>query len=393
VGGRLKHLDASKYVKNPIIIPHQHGVAWMIIRDVHNVAHLGVEWTLSMVRKKFWITRSRALIKSIKSQCVVCKRLFGKPQVQKMADLPEERLESGNIPFTKAGVDCFGPFLCKQGRSEVKRYGLLVTCLSIRAIHIEMLYDMSTDSFLNGFRRFVSRRSTPELVLCDNGTNFVGAQSEVDRAKSELDFKKIAQYGQQTNMEWKFNPPGAAHMGGVWERMIGTTKKVLVAILKNTRLCDDVLCTVFAEAEAIVNGRPLTKVSDDVDDMSPLTPNHLLLLHQGPAPVPGVFSEGDQYRKKWRFVQHVANQFWTRWKREYIPSLQKRKKWQDQQQNVKVGDLILLVEENLPRRVWPLGLVTEVIMGRDGLVRSVRVRTRVSNLVRPITKIVSLEAG
>jgi len=393
VGGRLKHADLSVGSVNPIIIPHASTIAILIAREVHEVAHLGVEWTLAMVRRKYWITKGRIVVKQVKKGCVTCKKLYGDTCVQKMADLPYDRVEAGNVPFTNVGCDCFGPFLCKVGRAEIKRYGLLITCLSIRAVHIEMLYDMSTDAFLNGFRRFVARRGSPKKVWCDNGTNFIGARSEVDKGKSSLDYKKIAAQGQMDEIEWKFNPPGAPHMGGVWERMVGVTKRVMTAVMKKARLSDDILCTLFSEVECIVNGRPLTKLSDDADDLMPLTPNHLLILHQGPAPVPGDFSEADMFRKRWRFVQHLANQFWNRWIKEYLPELQRRKKWQNTVDNVKEGDLVLLMDENLPRRVWPLGVIVEVIMGRDKFVRSVRVRTRASIFVRPITKIVSLEAG
>jgi len=319
--------------------------------------------------------------------------MYAAPSVQRMADLPPERVTADSALFLNTGCDCFGPFLCKVGRAEVKRYGLVCTCLAVRAIHIEMLDSLSTDSFLNGFRRFVARRGDPQKVFCDNGTNFVGAQSEVDKCKSELDFKKIQAYGVGSGIEWNFNPPHASHMGGVWERMIRSIRRVLTAVSKGSRLTDDILMTLFAEVESIINGRPLTKVSDDVTDMTPLTPNHLLLLRSGPAPVPGIFSDADQYRKRWRYVQHLANQFWSRWIKEYLPGLQKRVKWQEEKENLKVGDLVLLVEENMPRRVWPLGLVVQVKKGRDGLVRSVKVRTKSTELVRPITKVVSLEAG
>ena len=393
VGGRLKHARVPRRSKHPVLVPHENVVSKHIIRDAHNVAHLGVEWTLSLVREKFWVTKGRSTVKKVKRACVTCKRLYKAPCVQQMADLPEERLVSDRAPFTYVGCDCFGPFLRKYGRAEIKRYGLICTCLTIRAIHIEVLESLSTDSFLNGFRRFVARRGSPEKVFCDNGTNFVGAQTEVDRCKGELDFKKIEAYGVEQNMEWKFNPPHASHMGGVWERMIRSIRRVLSAVLKNVRLTDEILVTLMAEVESIINGRPLTKLSEDPNDPTPLTPNHLLMLRGGPAPVPGKFSDADQYRKRWRFVQHLSNQFWSRWVKEYLPELQRRVKWQDAQTNLKVGDLVLLVDENVPRRLWPLGLIIQVHPGRDGLVRSVRVKTKSTTLVRPVTKVVSLEAG
>ena len=182
-------------------------------------------------------------------------------------------------------------------------------------------------------------------------------------------------------------------MGGIWERMIRTVRKVMTAIMKGCRLTDEVLETVFCEAESIVNSRPLTKVSEDVNDMSALTPNHLLLLREGPKLIPGTYRKEDMYRKRWRFIQHLADQFWRRWIKEYVPTLQRRTKWMDEKSNLKKGDLVLICDECTPRNVWPMGLVVEANVGRDGLTRSVRIKTKSTELVRPITKVVLLEAS
>ena len=263
--------------------------------------------------------------------------MFGRPAVQQMADLPPERLEPNKPPFTYVGLDCFGPFYVKQGRSEVKRYGCIYTCLTTRAIHIEKLNSLETDSFLNGFRRFTSRRGYPSKIWSDNGTNFIGAEAELAKI-SKIDDKKIQNQTATWNMEWVFNPPQAPHMGGIWERMIRTIKKVMMSLLRGCRLTDEILETVFCEAESIINGRPLSKNSDDVSDGGSLTPNHLLLLREGPPPLPGVYHETDMYRKKWRYIQYLADQFWSRWVKEYLPELQKRQKWQDKHCNVKRGE-------------------------------------------------------
>ena len=143
----------------------------------------------------------------------------------------------------------------------------------------------------------------------------------------------------------------------------------------------------------MINCRPLTKLNDDPDDLSPLTPNHLLILSSGITIPPGNFDLGDMYRKRWRHVQHLANQFWRKWLRAYLPELQKRSKWSKPQKNFQIGDLVLILDELTPRYLWPLGLVKEVNLGRDGLVRSVKVKTHATELVRPITKVVLLEAS
>ncbi|XP_014679031.1 PREDICTED: uncharacterized protein LOC106818875 [Priapulus caudatus] len=392
VGGRLS--ESKLTVRNPVIIPGNHAVAKAIATEYHNTAHLGVELTLGLVRQKFWIVRARPLIKRIIRSYITCRKLFAKPRCQIMADLPQERVDSDKPPFTYVGIDVFGTFLVKVNRSEVKRYGCMFTCLVSRAVHIEMLYSLETESFINGFRRFISRRGHPDKVYSDNGTNFVGANAELKRALNELSRNEIEAYALRRNIDWHFNPPAASHMGGVWERMIGCARRVMEGFLVGpVKLTDDILETLFAEVESIINGRPLTKLSDDPRDPTPLTPNHLLLLRAGSTIPPGKFDKSDVFRRRWRHVQHLADQFWIKWVRMYLPELQKRIKWTERKTNTTVGDLVLLLEEHTPRNLWPLGIVVEAFEGRDGNVRSVRMRTKSTELVRPITKIVLLESA
>ena len=288
----------------------------------------------------------------------------------------------------------FGIFYAKVGRSEVKRYGCLYTCFSTRAIQIEVLNNLETDTFINGFVRFVSRRGYPQKVWSDNGTNLVGARSELSKSLRNLDREKVVRVARRMEIDWRFNPPLASHHGGVWERMIRTVRRVTLAVLNsNTRLTDEILHTVFCEIECIVNSRSITKCSDDVQDVAALTPNHLLLVRDNQSVPWGVFCDGDTYRKHWRHVQHLATLFWRRWIKEYLPELQRRQKLVKDEPNLTVGDLVLLLDENSPRGSWPLGLVNEISVGRDGLVRSVRVKTATTEFVRPIPKLVVLEGA
>ena len=392
VGGRLRHATVSCQAKHPVLLPRDHAVSRMIISDYHNAAHLGTEWTLSRLRGKYWIVNARNLIKGVRMKCIVCKRLYAQPPAQRMADLPPDRCLSGQPPFTNVGVDLFGTFHARQGRSTVKRYGCVYTCFSTRAIHIEVLNSLDTDTFINGFIRFVARRGYPRKVISDNGTNLVGADAELRRSLRQLDRSKVIQAARRVNVDWCFNPPLASHHGGVWERMIRTIRKVLAALLSsNLRLTDEVLHTVMCEAENIVNSRPITKVSDDADDMNALTPNHLLIMRDNNAFPWGIVSIAETYRRSWRHVQRIIDMFWKRWVKQHLVELQKRPKWLNVDRNVRKGDLVLLVDDNAQRGAWPLGLVVDVKEGRDGLVRSARVRTKCSELVRPITKMVLLE--
>jgi len=239
----------------------------------------------------------------------------------------------------------------------------------------------------------VSRRGQPQKIWSDNGTNFVGGLGELQRSFKEVDWAKIHVFCADQQIEWKFIPPGAPHMGGLWERMVRTIKRVLSAIIGVNSLYDDVLNTLLCEVECIINGRPITSVSNDPLDPSPLTPNHLLLLRSGPPPPPGKFDGGDMYRKRWRHVQAMADQFWKRWIKEYLPLLQTRYKWASVEQNLKIGDVVLVLDENVPRSLWPLGLVVQADPSSDGLVRSVKIKTKSTQLVRPVTKVVKLESS
>ena len=383
-------------MKHPMILPKSHHVVTLIIRHYHHFSgHSGVEHVLSMLREKFWVVSARAAVRKSLGVCVDCKRRQARVGEQKMADLPQDRITPDKPPFTYVGVDCFGPFLIRRGRSEVKRYGVLYTCLVVRAVHIEVSQSLDTDSFLNSFRRFVARRGAPEQMRSDIGGNFVSGESELRHAINNWNQEKIVDFLLQRNVQWIFNPPAGSHYGGAWERCIRTVRKVLNALVREQVLDDEGLATLMCEVESIVNSRPLTKVSDDARDLEPLTPNHLLLLRPGPSLPPGTFTREDLYsRRRWRQVQYLSDVFWRRWMKEYLPGLQERQRWSRPMRNFQVGDVVLLADEKTPRGLWPLARILDVKRNKkDGLVRSVTLKTKSSVLQRPIDKIVLLEAA
>ena len=216
--------------------------------------------------------------------------------------------------------------LVKHGRSQLKKYGCLFTCLNTRAVHIEILASLDTDSLINGLRRFICRRGVPEKIRSNNGTNFVGADRELKRAIEDWNQKKIETFLKQHGIQWVVNTPTASHHGGVWQPMVRSVRKALM-ITKEQVLTDESLATLMCEAEAIVNSRPITTVSDDVRDLEALTPSQLILLRNGSRLPPGEFHTKDVYRRRWRQVQYLANIFWKRWTKEYLPLLQERTKW------------------------------------------------------------------
>ena len=394
VGGRLQQASIDSYAQHPIILPINHHVTNLITKFYHyESGHSGLEHTLSLIRQRYWIVKARSSVRKVLHECVSCRKRQSPAVEQKMASLPKDRVTPEKPPFTFTGVDCFGPFEVRRGRARAKRYGVIFTCLTLRAIHIEVANSLDTESFINALRRFIARRGRPEEMRSDNGGNFVKGEKELRREIQDWNQTQIHDFLVQRNIKWTFNPPAGSHHGGVWERCIRTVRKVMRAITKEQLLDDEGINTLMCEVEAIVNGRPLTKLSDDPRDLEPLTPNHLLLLRNGPKVPPGIFSKEDNCSsRRWRQVQYLANVFWRRWIREYLPSLQERQKWNKTRKNLMINDIVLISDERTPRCSWPLGRVLEVHTNRrDGLVRSVKVKTSTSLLVRPVDKIILLE--
>jgi hypothetical protein len=363
VGGRLSRSAMPEESKHPCILPKHHHVTRLILQDIHTAkGHVGRSYMLSQFRQRFWASRANSTSRSIINQCVVCRRHHGKVQCQKMADLPADRVNPGDPPFSKVGMDYFGPIVVKRGRSMVKRYGVVFTCVASREIHLEKADSLDTDSCINAIRRFVARRGQVQEIRSDNGTNLVGAQRALRAEIQQWNQTQIHNNLLQKNISWKFNPPAASHFGGVWERQIRSVRKVLSSVLNQQTLTDEHLQTLFCEVEAIINGRPITTVSEDANDLEALTPNHLLLMKVQPVLPPTVSAKTDIYaRRRWRQVQYLADLFWRRWTKEYLPLLQQRQKWVCPKRNVQVGDVVLVVDDTQPRNSWPLGKVLETM--------------------------------
>ena len=325
----------------------------MIIRWSHEkVAHSGRGITMNCIRSScFWVN-CNAVVRSYISKCVTCRHLRGNFQQQKMASLPSDRL-CEEPPFTYCGVYLFGPFVTKEGCKELKRYEALFTCLSSRAIHIETVASLNTDSFILCLRRFIGHRRNIRPLRSDNGSNFVGASSKFKKTFAEMDQQKINDFMRDNSGEWmlwKRNPLSVSNMGGVWERQIRSARTILTSLLKThgTSLNDESLHALLIEVEVIVNSRPLkTDLLSDDNSMVPLSPINLLTLKSGVVmPPPGVFTAPDIYCcKHWRTVQHISNEFCSRWGIEVFATRQCRQKWNTIRRNCKVGDIVLLKDE------------------------------------------------
>ena len=413
VGGRISQSSLTWAMKHPIILPKGHRVSEMIIQEQHRKSGcMGKNMVLASVREKFWIIGANQLIRKVVSSCLFCRKRKGKAGQQLMASLPPDRIEGDLPPFTNVGVDYFGPFSVTNGRKSEKRYGVIFTCLSSRAIHLEMAHSLDTSSCINALRRFIARRGQVKIMRSDNGTNFIGAEKELKEGIRKWNQQIISKAMLQNEVQWIFNPPLASHFGGAWEREIRSIRNVLNGVLnmQPIRVNGDELNTLLCEVESILNSRPLTPVSDDPNDLEPLTPNHILLVKSGPTFPPGLFSSSDHYvKRRWRQVQYLVDVFWSRWKKEYLSNLQSRQKWNQNLPSHSVGDLVLLMDQNLPRNQWSVGRIIKTFPDDCGKVRSVTVRTvnikthlgrtslinckpSFSDFERPIHKIVLLKA-
>ena len=306
-----------------------------------------------------------------------------------MADLPRERLDEHVFPFTHTGVDYFGPFEVKFLRRTLMRWCCLFTCLTTRAVHIEDAQSLDTESCLAAVTRFIARRGYPNTIISDNGTNFVAAANELKSFVNESDRAKIESDLAQKKIVWKFNPPRAPYFGGVWERLVQSCKKVMIAILENRSLTDEEVSTTMCLVEQTLNARPLIAVSDDPEDLTALTPNHFLLGRENAsAPFMPSSERYHNLRKSFKTAQAYADMIWKRWTPEYLPQWNQRSKWSKEHvRNLKEGELVWLVDDSTKRCGYKLGRILETITGNDGVVRSARVKMAHGELNLPVVKL------
>ena len=392
-GARFLHFDA----KCPILLHKNHPFTTLLIKHTHEriLNHVGgLNQVLSHINKRFWITHGREAVKKALKGCVRCRQLFSQPRHQMMAPLPDFRITDSSSrlePFHSVGIDCAGPFLTKQprGRARQKRYLLIFVCCQYRAVHLEMIDSLDTASFLLAFSRFVVRRTKPVRIISDNGTNFKRGEEELKtlwQAIEEDDEIK----SQYPTINWWYNTPSTPHSGGHFERLIKAAKLAFYAVAPAGDLRDEELRTLFTGVEGYLNNRPLTYSSTDASDLTPLTPNHFLRgeAMSDIAPVPVQMSN----QTRWHYIQKVLDQHWQRFIREYIPMLQKNKKWDRLIPIPAKGDFVVVLEDRV-RGLWPLGRVVELCKANetDQLPRAAVVMVRGRTLKRPLHKLIPLQ--
>ncbi|XP_054726309.1 uncharacterized protein LOC129236117 [Anastrepha obliqua] len=389
IDGRVKIIGRT----DPVLLPNNHHITNLIINHFHvKYHHVNSETVVNEIRQHFWILKLRIAVNRIRRSCQVCKNRSAQPRPPRMACLPTARIAQFCRPFSYVGVDYFGPLLVTVKRSTEKRYGVLFTCLTTRAVHLEVAYSLSTDSCILAVRNFMARRGSPLEIWSDNGTNFKGAERELKSAFTLVDQNRLTRTFTSAATNWHFIPPASPHMGGAWERLVRSVKDVLQQILTSNCPNDEILHAALMEVEMTVNSRPLTYIPIDHEEEEALTPNHFLLgSSNGVKPIAEPVTEGVLMRRNWRTSQNLADAFWRRWVTEYLPTITRRTKWFEDVKAIKVGDIAYIVDPNNPRNSWPKGKVIGVRTSADGRVRSATLQTICGIYERPAAKIAVLD--
>ncbi|KAJ0169341.1 hypothetical protein K1T71_015225 [Dendrolimus kikuchii] len=304
-----------------------------------------------------------------------------------MGNLPSCRI-TRNTPFECSGVDFGGPFYIRdrlgRGCKLVKSYLCLFVCFTTRALHLELASDMSTDVFILCLKRFISRRGKPTEIHCDNGRNFVGANNEISQFLNTCN-ESISSYAANEGITFKFSPAYCPHWGGLWEAGVKAAKHHLYRILGNNHLTYEELSTLFAQIEAILNSRPLTPLSSDPSDLSPLTPGHFLIGKALTAiPAPSLLDVKTCKLDRYQHIEQIKQHFWERWRKEYLCELQQRARWRTNKGELKEDDMVVLKEPNLPPLKWRMGRIVKLYPGADSIARVADVKTSTGVIRRAI---------
>lgn len=392
IGGRIEHADLPYCQRHPVLLPAKNNFSCLLIKDAHlKTLHGGVQVIANLLRKRYWILKSKNEAKKFIRQCVICHRYRQTSTTQLMASLPKSRLQVCR-PFTNVGVDYAGPIDLKvskgRGTKTYKGYIALFVCFSTKAVHIEVVSDLTSPAFLASFNRFISRRGLPANVYSDNGSNFVGADRILKKIIKNSIEPEVTNAGVNQGIKWHFIPARSPHFGGLWEAGIKQVKRHLIKVIRNTTLTYEELTTVLTQIEASLNSRPITPISDDPNDFSALTPGHFLIGNELLAPPSEILTEQTTNSlTKWRLLSKLHQHFWNRWNQEYTTSLQQRSKWNIIQKNCQVGDMVLIKEQNQPPNKWKLGRIEQIHPGDDGNVRVVTVNTPTGQYKRGINKL------
>lgn len=392
VNGRLINAHMPFNEKFPIIIPSNHRIVHLIVKLYHALTlHGGPRLTVNQTRQNYWILNVRNFARHFIQKCTVCFSNKPKLLTQQMGALPFNRVNDRSRPFAATTVDYAGPFRLKasqfRGIKSYKGYVAIFTCMATKAVHLEAAGDMTAQTFIHTFERFIARRGYCHDMYSDNGTNFVRAFKDMDKDRKLFENSyeniikiKLIPYLATRNIQWHFSPPYSPHFNGLAEAAVKSMKFHIVRTIAESTLSFEHFSTVLARIEAVLNSRPISAISDNINDFTSLTPGHFLIgnsLLARPHP-PSNEKLITRYQQMEAMVQH----FWHRFRMDVLSSMQIRNKWQSKQPNIKVGDLVIVKEDNIPVNCWPLARVEELHPGSDGLIRVATIRFSDKSLLK-----------
>lgn len=399
VGGRLEHSNLQNNSKHPIVLSKISHLSGLLIDYYHkSYLHAGPRVLQFLIQQKFWILSARSKIKSLLSKCITCTKLKASFTPPLMGNLPSTRV-TPRRPFSCVGIDLGGPFSLRdhkrRGAKCTKAYICLFVCMTTKAIHLELVSDLSTDAFIAALDRFVSRRGFCSHIYTDCGSNFIGANRYYTGLfkfmKTCSNNEEFMDNMTERGIQFHFNPPSSPHFGGLWEAGIRSVKYHIKRVIGDTVLTFEEFSTLLSKIEAVLNSRPLCSLSNDPNEVDALTPGHFLIGDALLSLPEWDFSDTKINRlDRWQHLQQMSQHFWRRWSIEYLQALQQREKWFTPQRNVQNGDIVIMKDSRLPPLKWQLGRIIDVKPGTDGVVRVVSVKTKDGIYLRPVVKVCPL---
>ena len=397
---RLANLGQDYEITHPVILHRQSAFTKLLVGDLHCQFEHPVSFSAmkAAIRKHYAILGIGTLCGQIKSSCPQCRKLLAGPFVQQMAPLSERRVGTKLKAFEHVGIDFAGPFELKVGRAKARKkvWILVITCMTIRAIHLEVTGGLDTTHVVNALSRFADVRGVPTSITSDNQTSFHKADDELRTWYASIDWKKVERqtsFGYRPfsdGIEWHFNPPTASHFGGVFEIMVKAMKRALKTTIGRADLDEEEFRTTVSKMAHLLNCRPIQVVSD-LRDYEVLTPNHFLLPDLAGTVFPPEVKEEDRLKLSTRLKHQIMIQqhVWRRFQEEVVPMLGPRKKWCRETPNLHENDVVMEMDDNQPRGAWRLLRVTKIIPGSDGLIRKVEViNSTGKTYLRPIHKLI-----
>lgn len=386
VGGRLKNSELEIDKKHPIVLSNNHPFTKLLFIYEHlKLLHAGPQLLLYSIRERFWPIGGRNLARKTVHNCIRCFRHNPQQSQIPTGELPSLRV-TPSAPFHATGVDYAGPFLIKdrkgRGSKTSKAFVCLFVCFATKAVHLELVSDLTSEAFIAALRRFSSRRGKPAHMHSDNGTNFVGANRELKNLAQlvdEANFKD--KVSNEFGITWHFIPAHSPHFGGLWEAGVKSTKYHLKRVAGNSVLTFEEFYTFLTQIEALLNSRPLTPMSSDPNDISPITPAHFLIGRTLTSVAdPTLMHLPESKLSRWQLIQRLQQHFWQRWSKEYISELQVRTKRTNSIRPITEGMMVVIKEDNLPPLKWKLGRIISTHPGKDNITRVATVKTATGSI-------------